>query len=42
MEGGWLLLGTLWLLPVQGTERRGEPRLDVTPMSLRGAIPGVS
>lgn len=39
MEGGWLLLGMLWLLPVQGTERRGEPRLDVTPMSLRGASP---
>lgn len=42
MEDGWLLQGVLWLLPVQGTERRGEPRLDVTPRSLRGAIPGLS
>lgn len=31
MEGGWLLLGMPWATPVQGTERRGEPVLDVTP-----------
>lgn len=42
MEGGWVLLRMLWLLAVQGRGRRGEPVLDVTPMSLRGAGPGLS
>lgn len=37
MEGGSVALGVLWLLPVQG-----QPVLDVTPMSLRGASQGLS